>query len=129
MGSERLPILSRSAEPTALQSQAGTISRSELCASSWEDYPTDACVGHSPMKVLALAFVLVGFGITAAMAEDSCWAQAAANELRAEELKNFMANCKDLMVIACEGRAIDQKIPDQDKDSFIKQCVKDAVGR
>jgi hypothetical protein len=31
MGSERLPILSRSAEPTALQSQAGTISRSGLC--------------------------------------------------------------------------------------------------
>jgi hypothetical protein len=81
------------------------------------------------MKVLALAFVLVGFGITAATAEDSCRAQAAANEFRAEELKSFMANCKALMVIACEGRAIDQKIPDQDKDSFIKQCVKDAVGR
>jgi hypothetical protein len=31
MESERLPILSRSAEPTALQSQAGTISRSGLC--------------------------------------------------------------------------------------------------
>jgi hypothetical protein len=39
MGSERLPILSRSAEPTALQSQDGTISRSGLCER--EHLPTD----------------------------------------------------------------------------------------
>ena len=81
------------------------------------------------LKALALAFVLVGLGITAAMAEDSCRAQAAADELRGEELKSFMASCKDLMVVGCEGRAIDQKIPAQDRDSFIRQCVKDAVGR
>jgi hypothetical protein len=85
--------------------------------------------GIRPMKALALAFVLVAFGITAATAEDSCRAQAAANEFRGEELKSFMANCKDLMVVACEGRAIDQNIPAQDRDSFIKQCVKDALGR
>jgi hypothetical protein len=39
-----------------------------------------------------------------------------------------MANCKALMVIACEGRAIDENIPAHDRDSFIKRCVKDAVG-
>jgi hypothetical protein len=32
------------------------------------------------------------------------------------------------MEIACEGRAIDQKVSDDAKDSFIKQCIKDAVG-
>jgi hypothetical protein len=81
------------------------------------------------MKGLALAFVLVGFGITAATADDSCRAQAVANKFRGDEFKSFMVNCKALMVIACEGRAIDQKVSDDDKGSFVKQCVKDAVGR
>ena len=36
---------------------------------------------------------------------------------------------KALMEIVCQGRAIDQKVSDDGKDSFIKKCVKDAVGR
>jgi hypothetical protein len=51
-----------------------------------------------------------------------------ANKFRGDEFKSFMVNCKALMEIACEGRAIDQKVSDDAKDSFIKQCIKDAVG-
>jgi hypothetical protein len=54
--------------------------------------------------------------------------QAVANKFRGDEFKSFMVNCKALMEIACEGRAIDQKVSDDAKDSFIKQCIKDAVG-
>jgi hypothetical protein len=36
---------------------------------------------------------------------------------------------KALVEIVCQGRAIDQKVSDDGKDSFIKKCVKDAVGR
>jgi hypothetical protein len=81
------------------------------------------------MKSLALAFVFVGLGITAATADDSCRAQAVANKFRGDEFKNFMDNCKAVEEIACQGRAIDQKVSEDAKDSFIKQCVKDAVGR
>jgi hypothetical protein len=86
-----------------------------------------AC-GHPIMKSLALAFVFFCLGITAAAADDSCKAQAVANKFRGDEFKNFMVNCKALMEFACEERAIDQKVSDDAKDSFIKQCIKDAVG-
>ena len=81
------------------------------------------------MKDLALAFVLVGVWTTAATADDSCRAQAVASKFRGDEFKSFMVNCKALMEIACEGRAIDQKVSEDGKHSFIKQCVKNAVGR
>ena len=81
------------------------------------------------MKAVVVAVVLVGLGITAAAADDTCGAQAVANKLRGEELKSFMANCKALVQMACEGRAIDQKVPDGAKSAFIKQCIKTEVGR
>ena len=49
MGSERLPILSRSAEPTALQSQDGTISRSGLCE---REHLPNRLRGHSADRPL-----------------------------------------------------------------------------
>jgi hypothetical protein len=81
------------------------------------------------MKSLALAFVLCSLALTAALADESCRAQAVSNKFRGDELKAFMENCKALMELVCEGRAINQKVADGDKDSFIKHCVKDAVGR
>jgi hypothetical protein len=82
------------------------------------------------MKSLALGFVFFGLGITRAVAaDDSCKAQAVANKFRGDEFKSFMVNCKALMEIACKNRAIDQKVSDDAKDSFIKQCIKDAVKR
>jgi len=74
------------------------------------------------MKCLAVALMF------AASADESCKDQAVANKFRGDEFKSFMVNCKALMEIACEGRAIDQKVLDDAKDSFIKQCIKDAVG-
>jgi hypothetical protein len=43
--------------------------------------------------------------------------------------RNFMDGCKALAAMVCESRAIDQKIGDDTKASFVKQCVKDQVGR
>ena len=66
------------------------------------------------MKSLAFTFVFFGLGTTAAAADDSCKAQAVAKKFRGDEFKR---------------RAIDQKVSDDAKDSFIEQCIKDAVGR
>jgi hypothetical protein len=80
------------------------------------------------MKCLAVALMFATSAVTAATADESCKDQAVANKFRGDEFKSFMVNCKVLMEIACEGRAIDQKVSDDAKDSFIKQCIKDAVG-
>jgi hypothetical protein len=75
-----------------------------------------------------VAVMFAASAVTAATADESCKDQAVANKFRGDEFKSFMVNCKALMEIACEGRAIDQKVSDDAKDSFIKQCIKDAVG-
>ena len=80
------------------------------------------------MKCLAVALMFAASAVTAATADESCKDQAVANKFRGDEFKNFMVNCKALMEFACEERAIDQKVSDDAKDSFIKQCITDAVG-
>jgi hypothetical protein len=67
-------------------------------------------------------------GGSAATADDTCWVQASEHKLRGEELKSFLQNCK-IVQMACDGRAIDQKVSDAAKDDFTKQCVRDGVGR
>jgi hypothetical protein len=81
------------------------------------------------VKTLVAALVSLGMVITAAAADDTCVAQAVANKLRGDELKSFMANCKALAQMACEGRAIDQKVAEDAKSAFIKQCIKTELGR
>jgi hypothetical protein len=44
-------------------------------------------------------------------------------------VKSFMTKCKDLATMVCSDRAIDQKVSDEAKDTFIKNCVKDEVGK
>jgi hypothetical protein len=78
---------------------------------------------------MPLAFLLVGLGLRGATADDSCRAQAIAGKFRGDEFKSFMENCKDLMEMTCEAHAIDQKVSADAKASFVKQCVKDGVGR
>jgi len=39
-----------------------------------------------------------------------------------------MMNCKELVTIACDGQVIDQKLSDEAKDTFTKQCIKEAIG-
>ena len=72
------------------------------------------------MKTLLLALMLVELGITAAAADDSCSTQAVAAKLRGDEA---------LAEMACEGRAIDQKVAGDAKTGFLKQCIKSEVGR
>jgi hypothetical protein len=81
------------------------------------------------MRSAALAFMFVVMGGSAATADDTCRAQASENKLRGEELKSFLQNCKTVVQMVCDGRAIDQKVSDAAKDDFTKQCVKDGVGR
>lgn len=81
------------------------------------------------MRSLALALMFTALALSAATAADeSCKDQVRESKFTAEMIKNFMVNCKALMEFACEERVIDQKVSDDAKDSFIKQCIKDAVG-
>ncbi len=75
------------------------------------------------MRSLAIALMIARVGLTAAIADDTCSAQANANKLKGADLKKFMANC------TCDGRAIDQKVSDEVKDTFTKQCIKGGLGR
>jgi hypothetical protein len=66
---------------------------------------------------------------TGAAAQDSCRAQANANKLKGTDFRTFMANCKVVVQMVCDGRVIDQKISDEAKESFVKHCIKDGLGR
>jgi hypothetical protein len=81
------------------------------------------------MRSLAIALMIASVGLTAAIADDTCSAQANANKLKGADLERFMVNCKTVVQIACEGRAIDQKVANEVKDTFTKQCIKEGVGR
>jgi hypothetical protein len=72
---------------------------------------------------------LIVFLRSAAAGDDTCLMQAASNKLRGKELVSFMKNCKALMELICHDRAIDQSLIDEMKESFIKKCVKQSVGR
>jgi len=81
------------------------------------------------MRSLAIALMIASVGLTAAIADDTCSAQANANKLKGADLKKFIANCKTVVQIACDGMAIDQKVSDEVKDTFTKQCIKGGLGR
>ena len=81
------------------------------------------------MKSLAVAFIFVGLGLGAAIADESCKVQANGKKFRGSEFKSFMENCKTLAEMACDDQVIDKKVSDEDKGAFIKKCVKDAVGK
>jgi hypothetical protein len=74
-------------------------------------------------KKPCLALMFAASAVTAATADESCKDQARESKFTGETLKNFMTNCKDLATIVCDGQAIDQKVSDDAKDSFIKQCI------
>jgi len=49
--------------------------------------------------------------------------------LKGTDFRTFMANCKVVVQMVCDGRVIDQKISDEAKESFVKHCIKDGLGR
>jgi cytochrome c556 len=82
------------------------------------------------MKCLAVALMLAALAVTGARADESCKDQVREeSKFTAEMVKNFMTKCKDLATMVCSDRAIDQKVSDEAKDTFIKNCVKDEVGK
>jgi hypothetical protein len=83
------------------------------------------------MRSLALALVSTALAVTTATAADeSCKEQVRGeSKFTPEMVKNFMTKCKDLATMVCSDRAIDQKVSDEAKDTFIKNCVKDEVGK
>ena len=81
------------------------------------------------MRSSALALISVLLTLTAARGDDTCKAQAAVSKLRGEDFRSFMKDCKAVAEMVCNGRAIDQQLADEAKDSFTKKCVKDEIGR
>jgi hypothetical protein len=94
-----------------------------------EHVPLARVQGSNPVKSVAVAFIFVGLGLGAAIADESCKAQANDNKFRGSEFKSFMENCETLAEMACNDQAIDKRLSDEDKGAFIKKCVKDAVGK
>ena len=93
------------------------------CCSGWIENQRNA------INRFALAIMFLAFLPTAATAQDSCRAQANANKLKGTDFRTFMANCKVVVQMVCDGRVIDQKISDEAKESFVKHCIKDGLGR
>ena len=93
------------------------------CCSGWIENQRKA------INRFALAIMFLAFLPTGATAQDSCRAQANANKLKGTDFRTFMANCKVVVQMVCDGRVIDQKISDEAKESFVKHCIKDGLGR
>jgi cytochrome c556 len=85
--------------------------------------------GAAAMKCLAVALMFAALAATGARADESCKDQVRESKFTAEMVKSFMTKCKDLATMVCSDRAIDQKVSDEAKDTFIKNCVKDEVGK
>jgi len=93
---------------------------------------TTCCAGwienqRKPINRFAIAIMFLAFLPTGAAAQDSCRAQANANKLKGTDFRTFMANCKVVVQMVCDGRVIDQKIADEAKESFVKHCIKDGL--
>ena len=81
------------------------------------------------MNTARVIFLMIGLWPVAALADDTCQAQAAAHKLTAEQSRTYLEECKQVVIMVCEGRVVDQKIADAAKDSFIKTCIRDEMGR
>jgi len=80
------------------------------------------------MRSLALGLLFSAFALTAAMADESCKAQASDKKLAGAALSSFMKKCETDATTACDTQAADKNLSGAAKDSFTKKCVKDATG-
>jgi hypothetical protein len=76
---------------------------------------------------IAVSAVLIA-SLTAAIADESCKAQATDKKLAGAALTSFMTKCEKDAKTACDTQAADKKLSGAAKDSFTKKCIKDAVG-
>jgi len=80
------------------------------------------------MTRFALALIFLSLSLGAALADQSCQAQADAKKLAGAALNSFMKKCESDAQITCDKQAADKKLSGAAKDSFTKKCVKDATG-
>jgi len=66
--------------------------------------------------------------VTAESADQSCKAQAKDEKFAGAALASFMDKCEDDAKSACRTRAAAKNLSDDAKDTFIRKCVKDALG-
>ena len=81
------------------------------------------------MRRLALALMATALALTAAKSDETCKAQAREYKFTGEELRTYMANCKTVAAMVCDGKAAHQKLAGEERTNFNARCVKDAVGR
>lgn len=86
-------------------------------------------LGEGSAMRAAIAFLMTSLMPIGASAADTCRAQVVATKLNAQEARAFMESCKVLAKMVCEGRAIDQKIPEQAKAAFVKTCLASEIGK
>jgi ribonuclease HII len=76
----------------------------------------------------------IAFGMChAALAADTCAAQADSKKLAGAARNSFMKKCEAdgkgaSATTACESKAADKKLAGAAKNSFMKKCVADAKG-
>ena len=81
------------------------------------------------MKRLALALMATALVLSAAKADETCKAEAREHNFTGEELQTYMANCKAVAAMVCDGKAAHEKLADEARTNFNAKCIKDAVGR
>lgn len=58
------------------------------------------------MKRLALALMATALVLSAAKADETCKAEAREDNFTGEELQTYMANCKAVAAMVCDGKAL-----------------------
>ena len=81
------------------------------------------------MKAGRVVVLIAGLQPICAAADETCQAQVETHKFTAQEARTFMENCKQVAIMVCEGRVVDKKVADDAKDSFLKTCVRDEMGR
>ena len=67
-------------------------------------------------------------GLSGALADESCKAQASDKKLTGAALTSFVKKCETDAASMCDTQAANKKLSGAAKNSFTKKCVKDATG-
>ena len=80
------------------------------------------------MQRLALALMATALALSAAKADETCKAEAREHKFTGEQLQTYMANCKIVATMVCDGKAAHEKLSDEERANFNAKCIKEAVG-
>ena len=70
------------------------------------------------MKRLALILMATALVFSAAKADETCKAEAREHNFTGEELQTYMANCKAVAAMVCDGKAAHEKLSDEARTNF-----------